>query len=156
MFDRLLNKPLQLRWLAGLKFWNSDILLFLIAKYYLLKVLLRKCRIKIMTNNYSYRKYFFHPFHHENIPEKCLVICYFNSTLKDINQNFTGNRSNEKNSRTHLPEKANFWTFDPFNDFFGNLKLVKVRNAHPKVTVLCGQFYHEAHIICSWNLLVCS
>ena len=107
-------------------------------------------------NNYSYRKYFFHPFHHENIPEKCLVICYFNSTLKDINQNFTCYRSNEKNSRTLLPEKANFWTFDPFNDFFGNLKLVKVRNAHPKVTVLCGQFYHEAHIICSWNLLVCS
>ena len=85
MFDRLLNKPLQLTWFARLRFWNCDILLFLIAKYYLLKVLLRKCRIKIITNNYSYRKYFFHPFHHKNIPEKCLDICYFNSTLKDIN-----------------------------------------------------------------------
>ena len=67
------------------------------------------------------------------------------NAVKDINQNFTSSKLNKKKSETNL------WTFGALTDFFwnfyGKLKLLKIKNLHPEVTIFCAQFYWEAQII---------
>ena len=53
------------------------------------------------------------------------------NTMKDINQNFTSNKLNEKKSEYPFSKKANLWIIDALTDFFGNfygkLELFKVK-----------------------------
>ena len=54
-------------WLAWLKFSKCDILSFLIAKLLFTLNIDAQMQKNIFTDKIFYRKYFFHPFHHENI-----------------------------------------------------------------------------------------